>query len=223
MVAAAVVMLCSAAVASLCAVPDVRKLRHRFRLLAVELSQEIRIDRSAEAVDSAVVNLDCLGDQGFVARHDVCEVSQALRCVSRCADVNVNSAASGVVALCARLAEAADQLLQGFDVLVVQDRCDQFALFAVRSADAAIALEFPLSALCVPCAPSVVTVAACGVCAAVRAEELGGELCGSLAGDVVHLNLNPDGLLFHSVDLCLCVCVHGGILLCFGFGCFPFR
>ena len=142
--------------------------------------------------------------------------------MSRCADVNVNSAASGVVALCARLAEAADQLLQGFDVLVVQDRCDHFALFAVRSADAHVALEFPLASLCVPSAPSVVAVAEGCVLVAVRAEEVGGELCGCAAGDVVHLNLNPDRLLLHSVDLCLCLCVHGGILL-FGFWCvFPF-
>ena len=154
-----------------------------------------------------------------MACHQVCEVSQALRCVSRCADVNVNSAASGVVALCACLAKASDQLLQAFDVRVVQDRCDQFALFAVRSADAAVALEFPLASLCVPSAVGFVTVAVGGVLAAVCAEELGGKLCGSLAGDVVHLNLNPDRLLLHSVDLCLCLCVHG-VSSCLVFGVF---
>ena len=222
MVAAVVVVVGSAVVASLCVVPDVCKLRHRGGLLLVELLQEIRVYRSAVAVHAAAVNLDCFGDQRFVACHQVCEVSQALRCVSRCADVNVNSAASGVVALCACLAKASDQLLQAFDVRVVQDRCDQFALFAVRSADAAVALEFPLASLCVPSAVGFVAVAVGGVLAAVCAEELGCEFCCSLAGDVVHLNLNPDRLLLHSVDLCLCLCVHGGILL-FGFWCvFPF-
>lgn len=126
MVAAVVVVVGSAVVTSLCAVPDVRKLRHRGGLLFVKLLQEIRVYRSAVAVHAAAVNLDCFGDQRFVACHQVCKVSQALRCVSCCVDVNVNSAASGVVALCARLAKASDQLLQAFDVRVVQDRCDQF-------------------------------------------------------------------------------------------------
>lgn len=47
-----------------------------------------------------------------MARHDVCEVSEALRCVSLRPDADVDSAASGVVALCARPAQDADQLLQ---------------------------------------------------------------------------------------------------------------
>ncbi len=113
-VSAVVVVVGSAVGASLCAVPDVCKLCHRAGLFAVELFEESRVDRSAVAVHSAVVYLDCFGDQCFVACHDVCEVSQALRCVSLCADVNVNSAAPCVVALCACLAKASDQLLQGF-------------------------------------------------------------------------------------------------------------
>ena len=49
MVAAVVVVVGSAVVASLCTVPDVCKLRHRGGLLLVELLQEIRVYRSAVA------------------------------------------------------------------------------------------------------------------------------------------------------------------------------
>ena len=212
MVAAVVVVVGSAVVASLCAVPDVCKLRHRGGLLLVELLQEIRVYRSAVAVHAAAVNLDCFCDQRFVACHQVCEVSQALRCVSRCADVNVNSAASGVVALCARLAKASDQLLQGFDVRVVENRCDQFALLAVRTGNTDVPLKLPLSATFVPYRPCVVTVAARSILVVACAEELGGELGSVLSGDAVHLDLDPDGLVLHLLDLCLGFRRHGVIL-----------
>ena len=95
-----------------------------------------------------------------MARHDVGEVAKRLRRVPLRSDVDVYSASPGGVALCSRVAQAADELLQGFDVFVGKDRCDQFALFAVRSRDGNVLLEFPLAAFAVPCAPGFVPVAA---------------------------------------------------------------
>lgn len=177
-IAAVVVVVGSAVFAALCAVPDVRKLCHRGGLFAVELFKESRVNCSAVAVHSALVYSDCLGDQGFVACHKVCEVSEALRCVSLGSNVAVDSTSPRVITARSCLSEPSHKLLQGFDVCVVQNRCDQFALFAVGACDAHVPLEFPLAPLCIPCAPSVVAVAAGRVLVAVRAEEVGGELCG---------------------------------------------
>ena len=211
-IAAVVVVVGSAVFAALCAVPDVRKLCHRGGLFAVELFKESRVNCSAVAAHSALVYSDCLGDQGFVACHKVCEVSEALRCVSLGSNVAVDSTSLRVITARSCLPELSHKLLQGFDVCVVQDRCDQFALFAVGACDADVLLEFPLSALCVPSTVGFVAVAPACVLKAVGAEELGGELCGSLAGDVVHLDLNPDGLLLHSCDLLCGLLSHFRIL-----------
>ena len=227
MVAALIVVLASAKVASLCAVPDVCKLRHRGGLLLVEGFKEAWINRSAEAVHSALVDLDRLGDQAFVARHDVGEVPERLRCVSVGADVNVNPCADSCVADRSSLSQAADQLLQGFDVVVVQDRRYQFALFAVDARDADVLLELPLASLCVPSAVGFVTVPACCVFVSAGAEEVGGDLCSRAALDVVHLDLNADRLLLHSGDLLCCSLSHFRILRKVNFwltvGRFPFR
>ena len=148
-----------------------------------------------------------------MACHDVCQVPQGLWGVAVRSDVDVDSAAPGGVALGSGLAEAAAKLLQGLDVLVAEDRGDQLGLLAVRTADADVPLEFPLSALGVPCALGVVSVAAGGVFPAAGTEVPGGELRGCLAGDAVHLDLDPDGLLFHLADLAGGAFVHGLCLL----------
>ena len=127
-------------------------------------------------------------------------------------DVDVDPASAGGVALGARLAEPSAKLLQGFDVLVAEDRGDQFAFLGVRSADADVALEFPLAAAGVPCAPGVVPVAAGGVLEASRSEELGGDLGGCLAGDAVHLDLDPDGLVLEVLNLACGFLCHGLVL-----------
>ncbi len=69
MVAAVVVVVASAVVCAVTLVPDVCKLTHRFRLFAVELCEEIRIDRSAVAAHSAFVYFQGRCDQPFVACH----------------------------------------------------------------------------------------------------------------------------------------------------------
>ena len=208
MVAAVVVVLASAVVGVLTAVPDVRKVCHRGGLSAVEPFQEPGVDRSAVAADAASVEVQCACQEVFVACHDVCEVSERLGRVPLGTNVDVNTAASGGIAFCSGFAEAANQLLQGLHVGVGQDRGDHLALFAVRPCDADILLEFPLASALIPSRPSAVAVAASGVLVPLGTEEGGCQPCSLLSGDAVHFDLDPDGLLFHFGDLVFCSLAH---------------
>ena len=224
MVAAAVVVLAPAVVLALAAVPDVRKLRHRAGLFAVQLVEEPRVDRAAVVAHAAAVKVKGIRQEVFVARHDVGEVAEGLRGVSLRSDVDVDSASSGGVALCSGVAKLADEFLQGVHVLVGEDRGDHLALLAVGSGDADVPLEFPLAALAVPGAPTVVSVAAGGVLVPACAEVGGGDLGGAAALDVVHLDLDSDGLLLHFLDLSCCSFAHCCFLRfrCVPQGVFPF-
>jgi hypothetical protein len=97
---------------------------------------------------------------------------------------------------------------RGFDVVVGEDRGDQFAFFCVRSVDAHIPLEFPNPALLVLASPAVISVLAGGVpCSG--SEVLGDLSCRFFSCDVVHLDLNSDGLVLHSFNLLSCFIIHG--------------
>ena len=89
MVAAAVVMVVSAVVFPLAVVPNVCQLCHRLRFLPVDLSEEIFIDWPAVASNPVMVKGKALGQEAFVACHDVGKVSQGLRCVPLRSDVDV--------------------------------------------------------------------------------------------------------------------------------------
>lgn len=89
-VAAGVVVLPSAAVGVLAAVPDVREVRHRGGLFAVQLLQKPSVNRPAVAAYPAAVKVQGACQQVLVACHDVGEVSQCLRCVPLGSDVNVH-------------------------------------------------------------------------------------------------------------------------------------
>ena len=151
-----------------------------------------------------------------MARHKVGEVSQGLRCVSIRSDVDVNACTNSGVGNRSGFSEFAYQFLQGFNVLVFQNRCDQFALFGIASCNADILLKFPFSVLCIPSRPSAVAVSVCRVLVASCSEKVGCELCSVLSGDVVHLNLHADGLLFQVFDLLCGFFVHGIFLRNFG-------
>ena len=212
-VPAVVVVLASAVVGSVASVPDIRKGRHRFWLALVEEAEKIGINCPAVAVHAAAVEAQGVSQEVFVTCHDVCQVAEGLRGVAVCSNVDVHPAAAGGVALRARLAEPSAKLLQSFDVLVAEDRGNQLGLLGVRSRDADVLLEFPLAAVCVPCAPGAVAVAAGGVFPASGAEVFGGKLGSGLAGNAVHLNLDPNGLVFHLADLAGGALVHGLCLL----------
>ena len=213
MIAASVVVLASAVAFALAGVPDVCKLRHGLWLLLVYLFQEVLINRSTVAAYPVFVQGQGILQKAFVAGHDVGEVSEGLRCVAFCSDVDVDSAASGVVALGTGFSQATDKLLQGFDVTVGQDRGDQFAFLAVGSGDADILLHLPFAALLVPGAPGFVAVAACSVFVPSGSEELCRNPRCLLAGDAVHFNLDPDGLLLHFLNLLCYLVVHTVISL----------
>ena len=124
-------------------------------------------------------------------------------------DVNVNTAPSGGIALGTGLAENADDLLQLGNVIVGEDGCDHLAFFIVKTVDADILLEFPFPPLGIPCAPSAVAVAVGGVLVVFGSKEGGCQLGCFGSCDVVHLDLNADGLLFHFCNLGGGLFVHG--------------
>ena len=216
MVSAVVVVLISAVICTVCRIPDVCELCHVGWLFPVQLFDELGIDRSAISVHSALVDFQGICNQSFMARHKVGEISQGLRCVSVCSNVNVYSGSDACMADCTSFSEFAYQFLQGFNVLVFQNRRDQFALFGIASCNADVFLEFPFSALCIPSRPGAVAVSAGGVFVSACAEMVGGKLCSSLSGDVVHLNLHADGLLFQVFNLSFCFSVHSVFLRSFG-------
>ena len=80
-VSAVVVVVGSAKVRAVSAVPDVRKLLHGLWFLLVELHEEAGVDRPAVAVHAVLVELQRACKKAFVASHDVREVAQRLRCV----------------------------------------------------------------------------------------------------------------------------------------------
>ena len=135
-----------------------------------------------------------------------------MRCVSVGTDVNVYSGSDACMADCSGFSEFSYQFLQGFDVLVFQNRRDQFALFGIASCNADIPLKFPFSALCIPSRPSTVAVSAGGVFVSACAKMVGGKSGSSFSGDVVHLNLHADGLLFQVFNLSFCFSVHNVFL-----------
>ena len=210
-VARVVVMLVPAAPGGLGVVPDVRKGCHRFGLALVELPEEVRVDRLAVVAVPVAVSRQPQGvDQELLmAGHDVGQVSQRLRRVAVGSDVDVDPAAPVGIAFGSGLTKLADQALQKLHVLVPEDRGNQFALLGFRPLNTDVPGKFPLAALGVPGAPGPVAVAVGGVLAATGAEVLGGSLGGVLAGDVVHFNLDPDGLVLHLADLAFGAFVHG--------------
>ena len=126
MVSAVVVVLISAIICTVRRIPDVCKLCHIGGLFPVQLFDELGIDRSAISVHSALVDFQSICNQPFVARHDVCKVSQALWCVSVGTDVNVCSGSDACMADCSGFAKLSYQFLQGFNVLVFQSRRDHY-------------------------------------------------------------------------------------------------
>ena len=150
MVSAVIVVLISSVIRTVCSVPDVGKLSHGSRFFLIQLFNELWVYRSAVSVHSATVDFQGICDQLFVACHQVGKISEGLWGMSVCSDVDVNPCPNPCVADCSGFSEDSHQFLQGFDVLVFQNRCDQFAFFAVCSADAYVSLKFPFSALCIP-------------------------------------------------------------------------
>lgn len=200
MVAAAVVMLASAFVA-VTIVPNVCQGIHRLGLSAIQLGKEILVDRVAVAVDAVAVEAKGRNQKAFVACHDVGEVAKGLGAVFAQSDVDVDSTHMGGVAFRSGVAEVADDFLQVLNVAVVEDRRShlRFLLIAV-CVDAGVSGDFPFPTLVVFASPSLVGTADVANCV-LRAVVGCDGAAGFLSGDVVHLDLNADGLLLHFFNL----------------------
>ena len=220
MVAAVVVVLGAPVGGPVAAVPNVGQVAHGAGLALVDRLEEPGVNRPAVAAHAVAVEGQGIRQEALVAGHDVRQVAEGLGGVALGPDVDVDSASPGGVALGSGLAQPPYQFLQGLHVGVGEDGGDHLALFAVRPRDAHVLLELPLAALDIPGRPGAIAVAVGRVLEPPGAEELGGVL----AGDAVHLNLDPDGLLFHLGDLVLHLLVHGIDLrfLCVRRGVFPF-
>ena len=194
--------MCSPTVSTaLALIPNVRKLGHGLGLLLVQLRQELRIHLPAVPCHPARIDLKGVNDQLLMAGHYVHQVSQALRGVPVSPNVNMHRRAPRRVGLCARFAEAAAKLLKGVDVVVMQDGGHKLGFGSIRSGDGRIVLEPPLSPLLIPGRKGVIPVAVGRIFPAVGTEEFCRELCGGPAGDSVHFNFHPDGLVLDGLDL----------------------
>lgn len=200
MVAAAVVMLVSAFVA-VAIVPNVCQGIHRLGLSAVQLRKEILVNRVAVAVDAAAVEAQGRNQKAFVACHDVGKVAEGLGAMLTQSNVNVDSAHMGRVALRSGVAEVADDFLQILNVAVAEDGRSHLGLFFIAvSVDAGVSGDFPFPALIVLASPSL--VGAADVANRVLRAVVGCDgAAGFFSGDVIHLNLNADGLLLHFFNL----------------------
>ena len=200
MVSAAVVMLVSAFVA-VAIVPNVCQGIHRLGLSAVQLRKEILVDRVAVAVDAVAVKAQGRNQKAFVACHDVGKVAEGLGAMLTQSNVNVDSAHMGRVALRSGVAEVADDFLQILNIAVAEDGRSHLGLFFIAvGVDAGVSGDFPFPALVVLASPGVVATA--DVANRVLRAVVGGDgAAGFFSGDVIHLNLNADGLLLHFFNL----------------------
>ena len=132
--------------------------------------------------------------------------------------MDMDSASPCCITLGSRMSELSYKFLKKFDVFVVKDRCDQLAFFIIRSLNADVFLEFPFPSACIPCGPCIISVSGSRVFKSSCSEECRCKFCSLIPSDVIHLNLDPDGLFLHFLDLLCNPFVHGLYLRMF----FPF-
>ena len=142
-------------------------------------------------------------------RHDVCKISECLRGMPFCTDVDVYSASPCCITLCTRMSELSYKFLQCFNIAVGKNRCHQLAFLIIRSRNADILLEFPFPSIRIPCRPCIISVSGSRVLKSSCSEEGGCDFRCLIPSDVVHLDLNSDGLFLHFLDLSCNPFVHG--------------
>ena len=153
-------------------------------------------------------------------RHDVHQITQALRRVVALADVDVHAASAGGTALRACVPKLSGNLLEGLYVVICKNRCDQLALFAVRPFNAYVPLNFPHSAEVVVAGPGHVAVFRRRV-VGFGAEVLCNYSGGLFPCHAVEFDLNANGLLLHVLNLYSGLFIHDVCLL-YVFLRFPF-
>ena len=214
-----IVVLIATITAILRLVPHVRKCLHGFGLFPVKPFDESWVDNLAVGAGALPVNANRAPDLRFVRCHDVGEIAQCVGVVVTPvkpfqADVNVYATPTARAALCARLAQFPKKLLENLDVGIVQNRCDQLALFCVWAADGNIIGELPFAVLGVPRAPRHIAVNVGGVLIPIGTEEFGGDLRGLFSGDVVHLDFDAERLGLHALLELHRDIAHGVLLSC---------
>ena len=157
-------------------------------------------------IDSASVEVEGVNQQALMACHDVCQVPQGPGRVTVGADVDVYSASVLRVADGSGVAKRSGDREQVLQIVVGEDRGGQ--LGGMSAVDAGVAHGLPSAALPVFAAPNIVAAAIVAY-RVLGAEVSGDHLGGFLSGDVAHLKLDPDGLLFHFLNLPGNLIVHG--------------
>jgi hypothetical protein len=196
-VAGSIVVLIAVIILSLGTIPHICQGLHGGRLAGVHGSQESRINRLAVTAGAGVSQAQGFSQEGLVACHDVCQVAEGLSGMTVGTDMNVHTATAGSVALGTGGAQSTADSLEELNVLVAEDRSYHFTFVSIIAGDGNVALEFPFTALSIPAAPCVVTIAEGGILNAGGSKYMGGNLGGIRTGDVVHFYLNPDGLRLH--------------------------
>ena len=204
MVAGRIVMGVTAPVAIL--IPNVGQTAHGFGLFPVQPLKKCRVNSSAVMIDSASVEVEGVNQQALMACHDVCQVPQGPGRVTVGADVDVYSASVLRVADGSGVAKLSGDREQVLQIVVGEDRGGQ--LGGMSAVDAGVAHGLPSAALPVFAAPNIVAAAIVAY-RVLGAEVSGDHLGGFLSGDVAHLKLDPDGLLFHFLNLPGNLIVHG--------------
>ena len=215
MVAGVVVMVISAV--WVFGVPNVRKLRHGRRLLAVDGFQQFLVGFFAVA-KARWFYLQGFVQDVFLACHDVDEIAQGLRCEPLCPDMNVDSA--GGVYNRAFVPKLSDQFLHIRDVLVGKDGADHFGLVLLAGANpgathlflgnnAGVVHSFPGSSLRILSFVGLVGAASVG---AFCPEVIGNHLARLLSRDACHFDFDPKFLRFHAVTILSNRCVFGSTI-----------
>ena len=211
MVAAAVVV--AAAAFAVPFVPNALDLREGLWLALVHPVDQVGIHLFAKA-HPVWFNLQRLIEKVVLAGDDVDKVADAFGRVVCAVEVYMDTRAA--VCEAASLAQLADELLQGVDILAVgKDRADQFhavllaygnqpPVFFLLAGDAGVAHEFPNPT--VRCGDLLCVVKI--VCGADRAaEELRSDICRLRSGDPREFNLDAEFVAKHAcLPLSECVC-----------------
>ena len=143
----------------------------------------------------------CVCQQFLVTRHDVRQVCEGLCCMPVGTDVNVNPTLSFVVTLCASFTKGSYEALECTHIIVGKDWSHQFALLWFRAVYTDVSLEFPFPSILRPCAPASIPIPECRVFIPSSSEELCRNLSRFLAGDVVHLHLDPNRLFLRFIHV----------------------
>ena len=175
-------------------VPNPGELLGGGRAAAVQGREEVRVDGLAPAAPALRADLEGLGQEVFLGVDQVDQVAQGSRGVPAEPDVYVDAA--GGVGVCPSRPEGPDAGLHRFDVFPAANRAHELCAVCARAGDAGVRNTLPPPPVRRGDLPSVVGAARVPEGRSF-AEGFRDHLRGPLAGDVVHFDLDAEGLGFH--------------------------